>query len=210
MMLTVLGSQILNPDRFYDHNANPQQNQDYNTRKPGISDLLKQKLIAGIQMTMPGAPMIYYGDEAGMWGGDDPDCRKPMVWENIKYDPEKCNANGTEHNPDKVIFNTALFNWYRKLISIRKDNKVLSDGDLEFFYINDSDKIIGYKRTLGKTTMYILLNNNKVQKTIMVNKKLFEGKLIISDLLSSKTYKSEKDVYKLDLMPYQLMLLKND
>lgn len=37
----------------------------------------------------PGAPMIYYGDEAGMWGGDDPDCHwKPMVWPGMIYEME--------------------------------------------------------------------------------------------------------------------------
>ncbi len=35
------------------------------------------------QMTYLGAPVIYYGDEAGMWGANDPDSRKPMVWDDL-------------------------------------------------------------------------------------------------------------------------------
>src|SRR3990170_80454 len=47
-----------------------------------------QKLIAVFQMTYRGAPMIYYGDEVGMWGADDPHDRKPMIWDELKYDDE--------------------------------------------------------------------------------------------------------------------------
>ncbi len=47
-------------------------------------------------MTYVGAPMIYYGDEAGMWGGHDPDDRMPMVWEDLKYDPQAIDPRGDE------------------------------------------------------------------------------------------------------------------
>ncbi len=127
-----IASQIVNPDRWFDHDANPSQNKDYKIRKPNAIELQKQKLIAAIQMTMPGAPMIYYGDEAGMWGGDDPDCRKPMVWENFKYETEVSDPLGRDRKPDSVFFNTDLFNWYKKLISIRADNKVFIRGKLKF------------------------------------------------------------------------------
>ena len=44
------------------------------------------KLAALLQMTSVGAPMIYYGTEVGMHGGDDPDDRMPMVWGDLKYE----------------------------------------------------------------------------------------------------------------------------
>ena len=34
--------------------------------------------------------MVYYGTESGMWGGDDPCDRKPMVWDDLKYDEARC------------------------------------------------------------------------------------------------------------------------
>ena len=97
-----LPSQIINPDNWYDHKSNPGQNPDYDVRKPNEAELLIQKFIIGIQMTLPGAPMIYYGDEAGMWGGDDPDCRKPMVWPDMKYEMEASHPFNKPRPKDEV------------------------------------------------------------------------------------------------------------
>ncbi|MFQ5585056.1 MAG: glycoside hydrolase family 13 protein, partial [Calditrichia bacterium] len=66
-----LASRIVNPDGWPDHDSNPSQNPDFDVRKPNREEREIQKLVVGIQMTTPGAPLIYYGDEAGMWGGDD-------------------------------------------------------------------------------------------------------------------------------------------
>ena len=42
------------------------------------------------QFTYLGAPIIYYGDELGMEGGEDPDCRRPMRWEDVEGNPKMC------------------------------------------------------------------------------------------------------------------------
>ncbi|MHB1687293.1 MAG: glycoside hydrolase family 13 protein [Ignavibacteriaceae bacterium] len=204
-----IGSQIVNPDRWFDHYANPGQNKDYQVRKPNKTELLKQKLIVGIQMTMPGAPMIYYGDEAGMWGGDDPDCRKPMVWANMKYDTETVDPLGRERKPDPVFFNTNLFNWYKNLIAIRKGNKVLAEGDLNFFLINNSEKVLGYSRTLNGKTIYVILNNSNKNKSV-------ETKLetnnndgnVLTNLIDGKKITGKNNNYKIDLKPYQIIVLR--
>ena len=162
-----IGSQLVNPDRWYDHYANPGQNKKYEVRKPTETELAKQKLIAGIQMTMPGAPMIYYGDEAGMWGGDDPDCRKPMVWPDKKYDPEVSDPLGRKRDPDSVDFNSDLYHWYKSLIGIRHEHKALSRGDLIFFLLNDEEHVIGYSRTIGVETIVVVVNNSNDKKSIM-------------------------------------------
>jgi len=54
-------------------------NPDYKVRKPNAEEVQLQKLFAIFQMTYVGSPMIYYGDEVGMWGANDPDDRKPMI-----------------------------------------------------------------------------------------------------------------------------------
>ena len=208
-----IGSQIVNPDRWFDHYANPGQNKDYKVRKPNKTELLKQKLIAGIQMTMPGAPMIYYGDEAGMWGGDDPDCRKPMVWENLKYDDEVSDPLQRERKPDKVVFDKNLFNWYKNLISIRKENKSLSRGDLKFFMIDNLNKVLGYSRSLNGKKVSIIINNNNVKKFVKVKLSKASSSKALTNLVDGKKINGEKisgdnNHYKIDLKPYQIMILK--
>jgi glycosidase len=205
-----IGSQVMNPDRFYDHAASPQQNKEYNVSKPDMTGLMKQKLIAGMQMTMPGAPMIYYGDEVGMWGGDDPDCRKPMVWKDMKYETEITDPLGKDRKPDPVFFDSDLFNWYKKIISIRKHNRVLSEGDLDFFYINNTDKVLGYSRSDGSDIIFVLINNNSENKTVSVK---YETRIlksnVLSDLIDGKKIEGKNQNFRIELGPYQIMILKN-
>lgn len=75
-----LASMIINPDRDYDRNGGLRDNPDYLVRKPNNDEIKILKQIVAFQMTFIGAPVIYYGDEAGMWGADDPCDRKPMLW----------------------------------------------------------------------------------------------------------------------------------
>ena len=84
-----LASMIKNAgDRGYDRGAGCRDNPNYDPRRPGAENRQTQKMIVAFMATYVGAPMIYYGDEAGMWGGDDPDDRKPMVWPEMKYENE--------------------------------------------------------------------------------------------------------------------------
>ncbi len=201
-----LESQIVNPDRWFDHNANPGQNRNYSASKPDSQQMLKQYLIAGIQFTMPGAPMIYYGDEAGMWGGDDPDCRKPMVWKGMNYEIEKADPIGRPRNPDTVKFDQNLFNWYQKLISIRKENQALSLGDLHFFLTDNNKKIVGFSRTLGSETYFIILNNKSSNDT--VDLQIIKTGLELTNLMNGDKYKMNDEKYEIPLAPYGIVILK--
>ncbi len=81
------------------------KNPDYNTRKPSEEEYKILKMAVIFQMTYVGAPYIYYGDEAGMWGANDPCCRKPMVWDDLVYNDEIYLPNQQrKENPDKVSF----------------------------------------------------------------------------------------------------------
>jgi neopullulanase len=50
------------------------------------------KLAYLTMMTYPGAPMLYYGDEIGLEGGRDPDCRRAMLWDHTRWDPDLLGA----------------------------------------------------------------------------------------------------------------------
>ena len=202
-------SQIINPDRWYDHDASPSQNKDYIIRKPDSIEMLKQYLIAGIQMTMPGAPMIYYGDEAGMWGGDDPDCRKPMVWKDLEYDAEVTDPLGRPRHIDSVKFDQKLFDWYKRLIMIRDENKPLSVGDIDFFLIENDKNIIGYSRSFDSKTIIVLINNKNRNESINLDLDKFQfHDTMLTNLIDKKIIEGKDKKYKIDLKPYGIVILK--
>ena len=203
-----IASQIVNPDRWYDHQASAKDNKKYDERKPNETEKMKQQLAVAIQMTMPGAPMVYYGDETGMWGGDDPDCRKPMVWKGLNYETESVDPLGRQRPADPVKFDTDLFNWYKKLISIRENNKTLSLGDLNFFLIDNPNKILGYNRTLNGKAFYIIINNKSANADLSIDlsKGSIQGQL--KDMLSGKIIKGSHNKYNLQLPGYGVAILQ--
>lgn len=204
-----ISSQVVNPDILYDHGGNVSQNKNFDVRKPNAEEREKQKLVVGIQFTLPGAPQIYYGDEAGMWGGDDPDGRKPMVWKEFNYDPEITHPLGYQRKPDEVKFDDDVFNWYRKMAGIRKGNKALSLGNVNFSFVDEEKNILIYSREYEGNKLLVIVNNNPGAKSISLEKnKYFDGKKSFTDLVSNKKLSSKKDILELNLNPYQLVILK--
>ena len=204
-----IASQLVNPDRWFDHYANPGQNITYEVRKPTAVERSKQKLIVGIQMTLPGAPMIYYGDEAGMWGGDDPDCRKPMVWPGVPYETEISDPLGRSRIPDSVYFDEDLFGWYRKMIGLRKSNIELSVGDLKFVYSDNAEKVLGYERTFGNDRVAVFVNAGNADRTFTAAidfKKT--GKVELTNLVDDKKLFGENGTYTITLHSYEIKILR--
>lgn len=155
-----LSSMIFNPDRDYDRNGD-ERNPDFNPGKPPEWVKARQKLIAALQMTYRGAPMIYYGDEAGMWGADDPHDRKPMVWGNFTYDYEEIDGNSgfsAGRGIYKVAFDLDLYDFYKTLAHIRSASPALTMGDVKFIHIDDKKKNFGFERRY-KDDLYIVFFN---------------------------------------------------
>ncbi|MGB0523513.1 MAG: glycoside hydrolase family 13 protein [Flammeovirgaceae bacterium] len=135
-------------------------NPKYQVRKPNADEVQLQKLFVIMQMTYVGAPMIYYGDEVGMWGANDPDCRKPMLWPDINYVDEVYNPDGSTRSPDKVEINQDLFNHYKKLISIRNAYPALQKGSFEALIKDDMNDIYLFERQLNGQRVWVALNNS--------------------------------------------------
>ena len=111
--------------------------------------------------------MIYYGDEAGMWGADDPDDRKPMLWADLKYDNERSHPIPGQSRPnDTVIFDRDLYEYYRKLIHIRKSNIALRRGSLYDLLIDDEKCVYAFGRKMQDNHVIVVLNNDAVAQTI--------------------------------------------
>ncbi|MGM0737690.1 MAG: glycoside hydrolase family 13 protein [Bacteroidota bacterium] len=123
-------------------------NPDYDTRKPTPEERQIQRLLVLMQFTCPGAPMIYYGDEAGMWGANDPCCRKPMVWNDILYDDEAILPNGAPRTTaDPVAFDTGLYSYYRWLINLRRERPALKHGDFTVLLTDDAKGVFVFMRS---------------------------------------------------------------
>jgi len=168
-----LASHIVNRDKYKmrdwgnTFNLTKGSNHDYDTRKPTQEEIKLMKLMILFQMTYVGAPYIYYGDEAGMWGANDPDCRKPMVWQDMKYVPEVYLPNQQEkETTDTVFFNRNIFSYYKNLIHIRNENDELQIGDFETIFIDDTHNVYVYSRKLNDNEIIIALNKGKSEQTV--------------------------------------------
>ncbi|WP_261304275.1 glycoside hydrolase family 13 protein [Paenibacillus andongensis] len=81
------------------------------------------KLAVLFQFIFLGVPCIYYGDEVGMRGGQDPDCRRPMIW-------------------DVEEQNHTLLDFYRSLISLRKRHLALQEGSFRIIYAKNRQLVV--------------------------------------------------------------------
>ena len=157
-----LPSMIMNPNRKYDDQNGLRWNPNYNVNKPTAQAREIQKLIVLFQMTYLGAPMIYYGDEAGMWGADDPDDRKPMVWPELTYENEQTHPIlGKTRTNDGVRFDKELFDYYKKLVRIRKENVALRRGDFTNLLIDDKKGLYAFQRKTEDNEVIVIVNNGE-------------------------------------------------
>ncbi len=182
-----IASMIMNPDRKFDRDAGPWHNQQYDPTKPDARARKIQKLIALFQMTYIGAPMIYYGDEAGMWGADDPDDRKPMLWGDLKYEDETYSSVLPDNTVrDKVEFDAVMFDYYKNLIRLRHENPPLQLGTMRGILTDDERRIYGFSRAHDGETLVVLLNNNEESQDVRVPVGFPAAQVL--DLLSGKQY----------------------
>jgi alpha-glucosidase len=102
----------------------------------GVNKAVMREAVV-IQMTWPGAPTVYYGDEAGVCGFTDPDNRRTYPW----------------GNEDKE-----LIQFHREMIRIHKENEELKTGSLK--YVDGDYNIIAYSRFNLKERCIVIVNNN--------------------------------------------------
>lgn len=171
-----IGSHIANRDgvAFRDWGAyfgtSQASNARYDTRKPTADELRAQKLFAIFQMTYVGAPMIYYGDEVGMWGANDPCCRKPMVWADLKYADEVYRIDGSKREKgESVEVNRDLLSHYRKLIQIRRQHPALNLGSFERIAALDEQQVYAFRRRHAGQEILVVLNNSETTQRVSLS-----------------------------------------
>jgi neopullulanase len=99
----------------------------------------------------PGAPCVYYGDEIGIDGNHDPDCRKSFPWEADKWDQD-------------------LLSYVKKLIALRKQNPALRRGDYKRLW--STNGTYAFSRSLDGDTFFIGLNTSETPQQAEVT---YEG-----------------------------------
>jgi cyclomaltodextrinase len=193
-----LPSMIINPDRRYDDQNSPRWNPAYNVRKPTATEIRRQELIALFQMTYVGAPMIYYGDEAGMWGADDPDDRKPMLWPDLVYEDEKaCPLRGCTRPDDHNTFDDSLFAFYAKLVHERVSNSALTLGDYKTLLADNGKKVFVFERTFKTDVAIIGFNLSETDQQVALGVQDLGGSLW--DVLNSQQIEKKGDMLDLKL-----------
>ncbi len=126
----------------------------------------RQYLVAFLQFTYAGAPTIYYGDEIGMVGADDPDDRRAFEW-----------GKG----------NKELVTYYATLGTIRNSYEVLRTGSVEVFDAGNSN-VLAYVRRDSKDAMVVLANNSASEVNVTLDlTELNVTADVLKDLLDSET-----------------------
>lgn len=149
---------IFNPGK-YKYHANPREDSTYRVDRPDQRTREIQEMILVQQFTWIGAPHIWNGDEVGMWGGDDPDERKPMVWGDLRYDDEAAHPFNRTRHRDPVTPDTSLFRVYQELIALRKQSlRLFVDGTVEWLLTSDDTGLLAYARQLGEQRAVVAFN----------------------------------------------------
>jgi glycosidase len=104
---------------------------------------LRLQLASMLQYGVPGAPTVYYGDEVGVTGDDDPDDRRTYPWADLGGSPDN-----------------ALFAHYQALAAVRAANPALTDGDFRILFADDASGTVGFGRRTDSQAAIVIVNNS--------------------------------------------------
>jgi len=131
----------------------------------------KAKLMSLFQLTYPGTPVVYYGDEIGMVGGKDPDNRGGFEWTASRQDRD-------------------MHAHYKRLIALRNSSTALRTGEFRSILRHNHHRLFAYVREDAKSKVAVLLNAGSDSRTVALDlSSAFEEGASIKEALTGKTYK---------------------
>lgn len=148
-------------------------------------DLAKLRLAILLQFTIPGVPMIYYGDEVGMSGGQDPLNRAPMIWDTKRH-------------------NAQVQGWYAKISNIRKTRREFSKGNFLDLSERLENGAAGFLRTdpgdpRNYSIVFVNPSHSRKKFTVYVPAAHMFSDLELVDLLSDTRVRSSCGSIHIDL-----------
>jgi glycosidase len=147
-------------------------------------NLDKLKLAFLFQFAWPGAPSIYYGDEVGLEGGKDPECRGAFPWE-------------------KSAWKGDLHAWVQNLIAVRVARPSLRRGDYTRIMVDEARGVYVFTRTLGEETTLVALNTgSQTQEIVLPVKTLWPGGYALRSLLDHRPQPILRGKINLKLPPW--------
>ncbi len=185
------------------------------------NDRRKIELMNGMLMSLPGTPIIYYGDEIGMGDnvnlGDRNGVRTPMQWDGgwnggfSPADPESLYAP-LLLNPvygfqainvqSQRRFEHSLLSWMKRLIRVRKSSPVFGRGSIEFLY-PANHRVLAYMRKLGNETIMAVNNLSSKAQAVELDLKAYRGNILV-ELFGRNIFPRIGELpYLLTLGPYQ-------
>ncbi len=105
-------------------------------------DWQRERQAVLFQMTYPGTPCIYYGDEIGMEGGRDPDDRRCMIW-------------------DKAQWHQEALDFYQKVLAMRRSHPALRRGDYRTLLADDRSGLYAFTRAYGAERALVVFNRSE-------------------------------------------------
>jgi maltose alpha-D-glucosyltransferase/alpha-amylase len=187
------------------------------------NDRRKIELIHSLLFTLPGSPIIYYGDEIGMgdniWLPDRNGVRTAMQWNSgfnagfsdgppenlfspiIKDDvlgPSVVNVENQQRDP------ASLWNAIRKMLYIRKQHHSFGLGAIEWVDCRN-DRIAAFRREFEEETVWAIHNLGPSKEAITLTS---SGPDVFEELLTDKYYQKQGQQLLLELNPYQFLWLK--
>lgn len=154
-----------------------------------IQDSKKRRFAQALQFTLPGAPLIYYGDEIAMTGGDDPLQRAPMQW-------------------DKVSRTNKDLTWTKSLTGVRRKTRALRIGD---FRALEAEQLVAFLRTTEKALEATIVVANPSDKPVAESFVVPDGTLmgytLMKDELSETELRVEAGILRPTVPPHTVMIL---
>ena len=147
----------------------------------------KERQAILFQMTYPGVPCVYYGDEVGLEGGRDPDCRRCMPW-------------------DSAAWNQQTLQFTRQAIAMRRRHAVFRRGDYQTVLADEKRGLFGFRRAYRQERALAIFNRSDQPQTITLPLRLL-GASRLTDGLTGATVTARNGRLTLTLPPRDATVL---